>query len=323
MDVASVPFTVVTYSEPQCESAREISVSEGPASFPYLQANPAHQPVGRELNKQADAADVPSPFFEGDGSDSEADTASEGRGDAGDAQLALDLQQAEMRRSGLLPDDMQAGTIPELRTEDQELQHRLSTRLSDVSYAKHRPRVNSVDYRPEDFMTDRELLSQRLKQYGLCERTVKGDGNCQFRAVADQLYRTPHAHFGLRKAVVHRLRKRPELYSEYVPDDFPTYCRQMEKDGTWGDHVTLQAVSDLFGVKVYVLTSFPGSEFIEISPSDGKVRSQRILYVSFWAEIHYNSLYPASDPPRDLRHDKVLGSRRLHRLFHGKPDPTI
>lgn len=74
---------------------------------------------------------------------------------------------------------MQAGTIPELRTEDQELQHRLSTRLSDVSYAKHRPRVNSVDYRPEDFMTDRELLSQRLKQYGLCERTVKGDGNCQ------------------------------------------------------------------------------------------------------------------------------------------------
>lgn len=104
MDVASVPFTVVTYSEPQCESAREISVSEGPASFPYLQANPAHQPVGRELNKQADAADVPSPFFEGDGSDSEADTASEGRGDAGDAQLALDLQQAEMRRSGLLPD---------------------------------------------------------------------------------------------------------------------------------------------------------------------------------------------------------------------------
>lgn len=171
----------------------------------------------------------------------------------------------------------------------------------------------------------------------------------QFRAVADQLYRTPHAHFGLRKAVVHRLRKRPELYSEYVPDDFPTYCRQMEKDGTWGDHVTLQvrptavhicvqsvlglllaadgaccrasmgchthqsgtgqdlmqhcrcqsqtvgqthgmcgslqAVSDLFGVKVYVLTSFPGSEFIEISPSDGKVRSQRILYVSFWAEV--------------------------------------
>ena len=62
----------------------------------------------------------------------------------------------------------------------------------------------------------------------------------QFRAVADQLYRTPHAHFELRKAVVSRLRKHPSLYSEYVPEEFATYCRQMEKDGTWGDHVTLQ-----------------------------------------------------------------------------------
>lgn len=67
----------------------------------------------------------------------------------------------------------------------------------------------------------------------------------QFRAVADQLYRTPHAHFELRKAVVARLRRRPELYAEYVPEDFATYCRHMEKDGTWGDHVTLQVCDAL------------------------------------------------------------------------------
>ena len=34
-----------------------------------------------------------------------------------------------------------------------------------------------------------------------------------------------------------------------------------------------------------VLTSFPGSDFIEIAPSDGTVTSKRILYVSFWAEV--------------------------------------
>ena len=30
--------------------------------------------------------------------------------------------------------------------------------------------------------------------YGMTEREVKGDGNCMFRALSDQLYRTPRLH---------------------------------------------------------------------------------------------------------------------------------
>lgn len=69
--------------------------------------------------------------------------------------------------------------LPEPGTEEQELGRRMSRRLSDIAYVKHKPRVNSMDFRAEDFMTDREILAQRLLTYGLCERTVKGDGNCQ------------------------------------------------------------------------------------------------------------------------------------------------
>ena len=47
--------------------------------------------------------------------------------------------------------------------------------------------------------------------YGLVERTVKGDGNCQFRALADQLYRTADMHADVRRAVVHQLRARSEV----------------------------------------------------------------------------------------------------------------
>ena len=92
----------------------------------------------------------------------------------------------------------------------------------------------------------------------------------------------------------------------------------MQLDGTWGDHVTLQvrlqtaagcseplqalphkhsraltlplalqALSDALGIRVVVLTSFAGSEFIEILPADGKVRAPRSLYVSFWAEVSH------------------------------------
>lgn len=30
------------------------------------------------------------------------------------------------------------------------------------------------------------------------------------------------------------------MYGPYVEGDFEEYCRSMAKDGSWGDHVTLQ-----------------------------------------------------------------------------------
>ncbi|KAH9301801.1 hypothetical protein KI387_013384, partial [Taxus chinensis] len=57
-----------------------------------------------------------------------------------------------------------------------------------------------------------------------------------------------------------------------------------------GDHVTLQAAADYYGVKICVVTSFKDTCFIEILP---KVqRSKRVIFMSFWAEVHYNSIYP-------------------------------
>ena len=68
-----------------------------------------------------------------------------------------------------------------LLQDDAGLAQQFQQRLSGVSYGKHTPRINSVDLsaNPEASMTDRELLRHRLELYQLCERRVKGDGNCQ------------------------------------------------------------------------------------------------------------------------------------------------
>lgn len=57
----------------------------------------------------------------------------------------------------------------------------------------------------------------------------------------------------------------------------------MEQLGTWGDHVSLQAIADAFGLRINILTSYPDSPFIAISPATEK--SHRCLYLSFWAEV--------------------------------------
>ncbi len=52
--------------------------------------------------------------------------------------------------------------------------------------------------------------------YGLVERTVRGDGNCQFRALADQLYRSEDMHADVRRTVVHQLRAFSEVRASVV-----------------------------------------------------------------------------------------------------------
>lgn len=66
----------------------------------------------------------------------------------------------------------------------------------------------------------------------------------------------------------------------------------MEQSDTWGDHICLQAIADAYGLKINIITSYPQQDscFIGITPD--KVKTHRILYLSFWAEIHYNSIYP-------------------------------
>ncbi|KAI9156195.1 hypothetical protein LWI28_002050 [Acer negundo] len=69
----------------------------------------------------------------------------------------------------------------------------------------------------------------------------------------------------------------------------------MSKNGEWGDHVTLQAAADKYGVRIFVITSFKDTCCIEILPNYQK--SQRVFCLSFWAEVHYNSIYPEGELP--------------------------
>ncbi|GFQ07777.1 hypothetical protein PHJA_002921700 [Phtheirospermum japonicum] len=57
----------------------------------------------------------------------------------------------------------------------------------------------------------------------------------------------------------------------------------MKKLGEWGDHVTLQAAADKFEVKIYLVTSFRDTGYIEILTKDKS--PSRELWLSFWSEV--------------------------------------
>lgn len=142
---------------------------------------------------------------------------------------------------------------------------------------------------------DHSRLLLRLDFYGVREKIITGDGNCQFRALSDQLFRDEgENHDAVRAAVCDRLVRNPDDYAPYAaPLDFDEYVQKMSNAGEWGDHITLQAAADAYGVDINIITSYSEHGFIEITPKEGAdVNSPRSLWLSFFAEVHYNSIVP-------------------------------
>uniref|UniRef100_A0A0D2ZWG9 OTU domain-containing protein n=3 Tax=Brassica oleracea TaxID=3712 RepID=A0A0D2ZWG9_BRAOL len=123
-------------------------------------------------------------------------------------------------------------TIARMLAEDESLrreQGKLGRRLSHLGSIPHTPRVNRQIPDVNDATLDHELLSGRLATYGLAELQMEGDGNCQFRALADQLFRNADYHKHVRKHVVKQLKRQRKLYEEYVPMKYRHYRRKMKK----------------------------------------------------------------------------------------------
>ncbi|KAF8042614.1 hypothetical protein BT93_A1064 [Corymbia citriodora subsp. variegata] len=166
--------------------------------------------------------------------------------------------------------------------------------LNQVVPIRHVPRINGEIPSMDEATSDYERLRERLQLYDLVERKVEGDGNCQFRALSDQLYETSENHEYVRGEIVKQLRTLRELYEGYVPMDYDEYLCKMSNNGEWGDHVTLQAAADAYAVKIFVVTSFKDTCSIEILPNGQEPK--RVLFLSFWAEVHYNSIHPRDIP---------------------------
>eukprot|EP00658_Telonema_sp_P-2_P069042 TRINITY_DN5809_c0_g1_i1.p1 TRINITY_DN5809_c0_g1~~TRINITY_DN5809_c0_g1_i1.p1 ORF type:complete len:503 (+),score=128.95 TRINITY_DN5809_c0_g1_i1:3-1511(+) len=95
---------------------------------------------------------------------------------------------------------------------------------------------------------------EQLRDVGLRWTEMEGDGNCLFRAVADQMLGAPGQHTRLRQETVDYIEQERELYQWFVEDDmdFDTYCATMRRHGEWGGHMELQALSQSQGINIVI-----------------------------------------------------------------------
>ena len=69
----------------------------------------------------------------------------------------------------------------------------------------------------------------------LKEFIVNGDGNCQFRAISDQLYGDQSHHASVRAVVVAQMRARPDRYAAFVESPSTTSIAAGSQTYGWTD----------------------------------------------------------------------------------------
>jgi len=142
------------------------------------------------------------------------------------------------------------------------------------------------------------------------------EGNCQFDSAADQLRRFPEfkniTKQQVRARVVNWLRKNGdyklsdedeaetlEFWIQITQNiDWKTYCDKMSKDKVWGDEVTMKAITEEFGVRIFLWSSTVSDSnyFSEHAPRNvAKDAKQRSLLMCHVLEVHYCSLLLAAD----------------------------
>ena len=146
----------------------------------------------------------------------------------------------------------------------------------------------------------RDKLVERLRDFGLQEFDVAGDGNCQYRALAHQLFDNVELHADVRRTVNRQLAAEADRYRGFVATeddvDYEAWVARMACAGEWGDHVTLQAAADAYGTRICLVTSYEDRGILRVEPAEPiEGEEPRTAWLAFWAEIHYSSIVPMGE----------------------------
>ncbi|KAL4591749.1 hypothetical protein LXL04_004720 [Taraxacum kok-saghyz] len=142
--------------------------------------------------------------------------------------------------------------------------------------------------------------AERERQFEIDIRRTKGyevkrmseDGNCLFRAVADQVYGDSEAYDLARQMCIDYMERERDHFSQFITEGFTSYCKRKRRDKVYGNNVEIQALSEMYNRPIHIysystepINIFHGSYNTDTPP----------IRLSYHHGNHYNSLV---DPRR-------------------------
>ncbi|GAU38298.1 hypothetical protein TSUD_157820 [Trifolium subterraneum] len=162
----------------------------------------------------------------------------------------------------------------------------LKIKNNDTSYIDSNKKQGKQDDTSQ-FRTQLDALGLRIVE-------VTADGNCFFRALADQLEGNEEEHRKYRSMVVKHISDNREMFEPFIEDEVPfdEYCQTMDNDGTWAGHMELQAASLVTHSNVCIHRNMFPRWYIR-NFDDFQVH---MVHLSYHDGEHYNSVRLKDDP---------------------------
>lgn len=136
-----------------------------------------------------------------------------------------------------------------------------------------------------------------LDSLGLIACPIKGDGNCLFRALSDQLFGDETHHGEIRQNIVKFLDGNAARFSGFVGEfneTFEQYISRMAQDGCFGGHMEIVACAELYKRRVVI---YQAETLFVVNPlSLPETDYKNMVHIVYHTWEHYSSARPKAGP---------------------------
>ncbi|XP_076874526.1 OTU domain-containing protein 3 isoform X2 [Brachyhypopomus gauderio] len=202
-----------------------------------------------------------------------------------------------------------------------EVERKRDERAARRALAKDRKNRPPGEDEGEEFVS----FSNQLKALSLKLREVPGDGNCLFRALADQMEGHSRDHLRLRQETVQYMTTHRQDFEPFVEDDVPftKHVSNLAQPGTFAGNDAIVAFARSHQVKVVIHQL--NAPLWEINGSEKTLC--RELHIAYRYGDHYDSVRHIADnseSPAHLRIENLNNSVRFddaHKDKQRAPSP--
>ncbi|XP_073291875.1 OVARIAN TUMOR DOMAIN-containing deubiquitinating enzyme 6-like [Primulina huaijiensis] len=156
----------------------------------------------------------------------------------------------------------------------------------------------------DDAEREHQFETELKRVKGLEVRKMLEDGNCLFRAVADQVYGDSEQCDLVRQMCIDYMERERDHFSQFITEGFTTYCKRKRRNEVYGNNMEIQALSEMYNRPIHIysystepINIFHGSYNTDTPP----------IRLSYHRRNHYNSLVD----PRRLNIGAGLGFSSL------------
>ncbi|XP_061390509.1 OTU domain-containing protein 5-A [Musca vetustissima] len=133
-----------------------------------------------------------------------------------------------------------------------------------------------------------EQFAKCMADRGYILKQVEEDGACLFRAISLQIYGDEEMHDVIRQHTMDYIYKNREYFSHFVTEDINNYIKRKRRKESHGNHIEIQAMSEIYSrpVEVYCYKPTP----INIFNSEQLNNGYAPLRLSYQRGSHYNAI---------------------------------